>query len=53
MFTSLHLEYILYNRKFLFFKYKNWYSYIVVDLQQKLYNNSELEIVHIIWLEGE
>ena len=29
------------------------YKYIVVDLQQKLYNNSELEIVHIIWLEGE
>ena len=26
---------------------------IVVDLQQKLYNNSEPEIVHIIWLEGE
>ena len=28
------------------------YYYIVVDLQQKLYNNSEPEIVHIIWLEG-
>ena len=29
------------------------YYYIVVDLQQKLYNNSEPEIDNIIWLEGE